>query len=442
MGDPTSDDDDRLRTLGRELPWDRPDDARREAVRSSLLLAAREQREAPRSRWPLIGGGFVAGALAAAAVTLVIVRPHGDRGSAMAVAPVAAVIEAPATAEYEREVVHDGQGHLAEIVRVRGGLLKVASAHPGEHVQLTTADARVDGEGSYEVEVAEDRLRTLHVLAGSATLRLRDHQVVILAAGERWEAKVVTARIELPRVEPGPSPLASAPQPQQPSPLASAPQPPQPSSLASAQPQQPSPLARGRAPEAVDRVPEISRRAPEAAIRAPESVSRETSAVEKPSQAATEARTESEANVRSAAGTDKTTEAGQVRPRGPSVTEQHFATGWQLLKQGKAAEAARQLGAAADSDDDPALAADARYLQAVALTRAGRKTEAEHALVAFLDHAPHSLRRGRAAVMLARLIAERGDTRSARAWYTSALHDPDAGVVAEAKAGLESLPVE
>ena len=121
------------------------------------------------------------------------------------------------------------------------------------------------------------------------------------------------------------------------------------------------------------------------------------------------------------------------------MTEQHFAAGWQLLKQGKAAEAARELGVAADSDGDPALAADARYFQAVALARAGRKTEAEHALVAFLDHARTSLRRGRAAVMLAKLIAERGDAKSARAWFESALADPDPAVVAAARAGLAAL---
>jgi TolA-binding protein len=129
----------------------------------------------------------------------------------------------------------------------------------------------------------------------------------------------------------------------------------------------------------------------------------------------------------------------QPAPHGRSATEQHFAAGYALLQQGKPAEAARELATAADSDGDPALAADARYFQAIALARAGRKTEAEAALVAFLDHAPRSLRRGRAAVMLAKLIAERGDRDSARRWFESALADPDPAVVAAARAGIAGL---
>ena len=52
--------------------------------------------------------------------------------------------------------------------------------------------------------------------------------------------------------------------------------------------------------------------------------------------------------------------------------------------------------------------------------KAGRKTEAEKALIAFLDHAKLSIRRGRATLILARLIAERGDLPTARNWYTAA----------------------
>jgi TolA-binding protein len=126
-------------------------------------------------------------------------------------------------------------------------------------------------------------------------------------------------------------------------------------------------------------------------------------------------------------------------PSRPSELERRFEAGLALLRAGKSAEAARELLAAADAGGDDPLAADARYFAAVALTRAGRKTEAERALVAFLDHAPHSIRRGRAAVMLGRLIAERGDHASARAWFESALGDADASVVAAAKAGLAAL---
>jgi TolA-binding protein len=129
-------------------------------------------------------------------------------------------------------------------------------------------------------------------------------------------------------------------------------------------------------------------------------------------------------------------------PSSASAVEQHFRTGWNLLKTDHPAEAARELGTAADLDPAAPLAADARYLQATALVRAGRKTEAEHALVAFLDHAPSSLRRGRAELQLARLVAERGDTATARAWFKAAAADGDATVVAAANAGLAALPAD
>jgi TolA-binding protein len=119
------------------------------------------------------------------------------------------------------------------------------------------------------------------------------------------------------------------------------------------------------------------------------------------------------------------------------ATEAHFEAGWRLLKSGRNPEAARELALAADAGGS--LAADARYFQAVALIRAGRKTEAEHALVVFLDHAPDSLRRGHAEVMLAKLIAERGDTQAARLWLEEATHDADPDVVFAARAALAGL---
>ncbi|MGE5181515.1 MAG: tetratricopeptide repeat protein, partial [Acidobacteriota bacterium] len=127
-------------------------------------------------------------------------------------------------------------------------------------------------------------------------------------------------------------------------------------------------------------------------------------------------------------------------PSPSTETGRHFESGLALLRTNHPAEAARELGLAADAAPDDPLSDDARYFQAIAYTKAGRKTEAEHAYVAFLDHAHTSLRRGRAAVALARLIAERGDAKSARAWFESALDDPDADVAAAAKAGLAALP--
>jgi hypothetical protein len=389
-------DDDRLAELANQLPVDRPDDARRDAVRASLLAAAKqehEEHEARSPRYPLIGAAFVAGALAAAAATYLFVRPD-----ARATAPIAAQVEASPSADVERQVVHDGAGHLAEVVHVRSGSVRVASAHRGELVHVATADARVEGEGAYDLEVADDHLRAITVRAGSAKLSVRDQQVIVLAAGQTWKAPVITAEIDLPSVQP--PPVAAPPVPVRvPAPA-----------------RVPAPTS-ARAPVPVEGSERVAVAAPPA----------EPAPAPLPAPAAAPP-----AEPAPAPSID-------TPPRTASPTEQHFAAGWALLKQGKADEAARELGVAADSDGDPKLAADARYFQAVALTRAGRKTEAEQALVAFLDHAPTSLRRGRAAVMLAKLIAERGDAKAARAWFQSALADPDPAVVAAARAGLAAL---
>ena len=75
-----SEQDERLRELGHELPWDRPDPARRDGVRSALLVAAAERDTRPSTRWYVVGGAFAAGALAAAAAVLLFVG--GDERTA------------------------------------------------------------------------------------------------------------------------------------------------------------------------------------------------------------------------------------------------------------------------------------------------------------------------------------------------------------------------
>ena len=124
----------------------------------------------------------------------------------------------------------------------------------------------------------------------------------------------------------------------------------------------------------------------------------------------------------------------------PASIEQQFQQGFALLKAGKAREAATALGAAADASPNAPLAADARYFQAVALVRANDPRAAEGVLVQFLDTAATSLRRGRAAILLGRILAERGDSKSARAWLETAANDPDPAIAAAAKAGLQALP--
>jgi TolA-binding protein len=123
----------------------------------------------------------------------------------------------------------------------------------------------------------------------------------------------------------------------------------------------------------------------------------------------------------------------------PSETESRFSEGWSLLRAGHFNDAATQLGAAVDADPTSALAEDARYLEAIALARAGKPAEAEHVLTAFLERNPRSLRRGRASVMLGWLLAQRGERDAARGRFQDAVDDADAQVAASARAGLAAL---
>ena len=112
---------DRLRELGKQLPYERPDHERREALRSSLLVAAAHAESSTgRKRWLLVGGGFAAGALAAAAIAVVVISPRET------VAPVRvahARIDAPATAKLEHTVTATTTG-TDELVRVRAGVVR------------------------------------------------------------------------------------------------------------------------------------------------------------------------------------------------------------------------------------------------------------------------------------------------------------------------------
>ena len=84
-----TDDDEALRKLARQLPWDRPDAARREAVRSQLLVDAGEGVPVRRARWPLAVA--VGSALAAAAAVVIVASMSHDthaRGPAAPTTPI------------------------------------------------------------------------------------------------------------------------------------------------------------------------------------------------------------------------------------------------------------------------------------------------------------------------------------------------------------------
>ena len=505
---------DPLREVGKQLPYDRPDAARRDAVRSSLLIAASEGRPpGARNRWLLVGSGFAAGVLAAAAVAIIVLRsPASPRPPREAFAN----IESSSAAELQRSTVTTPTG-TDELVRVRSGTVRLAvpAVRMGDHVRLQTGDAEVEGSGAYEVVVTADALASVTVATGTATVRIRGQkQAVFLAAGETWRATVITADLDIvpakselaadaalaagtttpttativttatpitattaTRTTAAPSTMTTATgttatrttgttatRTTAPPPTATVTTPTNTAPRTIAAPTtattatrttvtqtKASTATRTTAPPPTATVTTPTNTAPRtiAAPTTATTATRKTSA--SPTSSAATRTTASPTTVPAPIKPDVTT-AEPTAPRasitaiaepavpavtGNSPTEKSFRAGYSLLRANKYTDAALELGKAAEGDG--ALAADARYFQAVALTKAGRGAEAERALVQFIDRAPTSVRRGRAIVMLARLLVARGEPTSARAWFEDALRDADPLVVAAARAGLAAV---
>ncbi len=435
--------DDSLRELATQLPYDRPGVERTESVRASLLAAASVPAQPGPRRWLLVGGGFAAGALAAAALAVLLLRSPSSTSLSSPPREAYARIESSSAAAVEHTLAATPSGGTDEIVRVHAGTLHLAVPAPrvGDRVRIATSDAEIEGAGEYEVVVAAETLARVTVSKGSATVRLVGKQdAVFLAAGQTWRASIQTADLTPVIPSRGGTTASGAPLetsldgasvaalPISPAPAALPPPSTGPTS------QKGAPIAKtldgtSGAPRAATATAPRTAPSPRTAGSTPASTSAngpiETELAPPPRPAVT------------APPQQLTAEASPPpAPASPgSEVERHFRAGWSLLRANKLAEAVIELRAAADAGDSP-LAVDARYYQAIALVKAKRGPEAERALVQFLDHAPTSTRRGRAAMMLGRLLADRGDAKTARDWFEVAAQDPDATVAAAAKAAL------
>ncbi len=393
--------DDNLRDLAGQLPYDRPVAERTEGVRAALLAAAAVPAQPSPRRWLLVGGGFAAGALAAAAIAVLVLRSP----STTPVHEAYARIESTSAAAVEHTLSATPSGGTDEVVRVHGGTLRLAvpATRAGDRVRVVTADAEIEGAGGYEVVVAADALASVTVMSGSATVRVAKQAAMFLAAGQSWRATVQTADLTpvLGTTSSSGSPIeTTVERSATPAPTSNgATVNPGPPATNRATATKPGSSTTNRATATTDGSPIEAELAPRPAVTAPPQIT------------------------------------ADAPPAPGSEIERHFRAGTALLRASKLADAVIELGAAADAGDTP-LAADARYYQAVALVKAKRGAEAERALVQFLDHAPTSIRRGRAAMMLGRLLADRGDAKTARDWFTVAANDPDAAVAAAARAAL------
>lgn len=431
--------DELLRDLAKDLPFERPTAARRDAIRSSLLVEAAESTARPVAprRWPIVVG-FAAGALAAAAIAMLVIRrpaPVIERAN------LAQVMASSPDVRIDHQIVGTEHGS-DEIVRIRDGTIALAipAQRRGDRMVVRTTTADVEGgAGELEVTVANEQLQTVKVKAGTARVIVLGQMPVTLSAGQVWRASVITADLTTGRPDPGP--------------------------IAPARPTAPStadsvPTATSAAAATTTSTTATPAIVPATAPATTATPTTPPATTAIPTRAATASqpgpdRTAIAATPRQPTATIAATPAPQTPSEGPPPTppsppvveppktasiEQRFQRGFALLKTGKAQQAADELGAAADASPASPLAADARYLQAVALVRANDPRAAERVLVQFLDTAPTSLRRGRAAVLLGRLLAERGDPKTARAWLETASSDPDPAIAAAAKAGLQALP--
>jgi TolA-binding protein len=484
--DKLRDADERLRDLAKDIPWDRPTAARRDGIRSSLLVEAAESNVAPSPaprRWLVVGSAFAAGVLAAAAVALLVVRRGGDRE----LAPITpAQITASPDARLDHQIVATETG-VDEIVDVHDGKVRLAlpAVRRGDHVRIRTKTAEVEGDaGEIEVVVVADALESVTVRTGSARVVVAGTSM-FLSAGQTWRSSIITTDLSptAPDRVAVRSPDTAVPPTDKPD-------------VAVRSTDKPAPGKPGTAVRSTDKSNTAVRSTdkPDTAVRTTDQPNTAVRSTDKPdtkqhvpskprdqgkpavvvaepptpqlptklepvrkpdatkSTVGDAGRPDGKPNAN--AGTpnvndgkpavNETMKPTVVEPAKPdrakqAAIERQFRKGWELLRAGKAREAAAELGAAADSMPQSPLAADARYWQAVALIRAGQTRDAERVLVQFLDNAPRSLRRGRAAVLLGRVLAERGDKKSAAAWYGSALSDPDSAIADAARAGLQAL---
>lgn len=187
-----------LLELARQLPSP-PDGVEDVEERRTQMLALAASIPAHRGhtrRSTVIASLAVAAAVAL--VSVAAIRPDSSDPQA----PIAGD-QALVPSVVRRGVVHPEPGarftlvgdQPDEIVRLRDGtvLVEVASLHAGERFRVVTGDAEVEVRGTaFEVVVAADRLRAVRVRHGRVEVRRGVDPLIVLAAGQRWDAEPIT----------------------------------------------------------------------------------------------------------------------------------------------------------------------------------------------------------------------------------------------------------
>jgi TolA-binding protein len=121
----------------------------------------------------------------------------------------------------------------------------------------------------------------------------------------------------------------------------------------------------------------------------------------------------------------------------PSPAELAFSEGWQALRSDDYPRAAAAMRRASEVAPASALAADARYWEAVALARQGSDAKARLAMEEFLRRFPGSPRAGEVSAMLGWLLLDSHEWSAAERLFRAAESDRAPAVRESARKGLE-----
>jgi TolA-binding protein len=121
----------------------------------------------------------------------------------------------------------------------------------------------------------------------------------------------------------------------------------------------------------------------------------------------------------------------------PSPAELAFSEGWQALRSDDYPRAAAAMRRASEAAPASALAADARYWEAVALARQGLQAKARLAMEEFLRRFPGSPRAGEVSAMLGWLLLDSHEWSAAERLFRAAEGDRAPAVRESARKGLE-----
>ncbi len=188
-----------LAVLLRDLPYEPPDPAKVQEIRSTLLASGRGRRRRPTLRrlLPWVG-------LAAAAAALALFQLTGD--PVIAAPFQRAQVQADPSARFSHTA---GLPDRPEIVHLERGRIRLEVDPLGAHERfiVETADAEVEVRGTiFEVAAEKGRLVRVQVTRGAVEVRQHDRAPVLLRAGERWMRPRAPASIAAPVVGGPPAP--------------------------------------------------------------------------------------------------------------------------------------------------------------------------------------------------------------------------------------------